>query len=56
MKAKKVTFKIKGKTYKVKTNKKGIATLKLKKLKPGKYTVRTSYGNVKISNKLIIRK
>ena len=56
LKAKKVTFKIKGKTYKVKTNKKGIATLKLKKLKPGKYTVRTSYGNVKISNKLIIRK
>ena len=56
LKAKKITFKIKGKTYKVKTNKKGIATLKLKKLKAGKYTIKTSYGAVKISNKLIIKK
>ena len=56
LKAKKITFKIKGKTYKVKTNKKGIATLKLKKLKAGRYTVKTSFGAVKISNKLIIKK
>ena len=56
LKGKKVTFKIKGKTYKVKTNGKGIATLKLKKIKPGKYSIKTSYGNMKISNRIIVRK
>ena len=49
IKGKKITFKFKGKTYKVKTNKKGIAqkTLKrnvIKKLKKGKkYTVKVTY-------------
>ncbi|WP_407392098.1 hypothetical protein [Methanobrevibacter sp.] len=48
-KGKKITFKFNGKTYKVKTNKKGIAkkTLKkkvIKKLKKGKkYTVKVTY-------------
>ena len=45
------------KKYKVKTNKKGVATLKLKlKLKVGKYTIKTSYGKSTIKNKIKIRK
>jgi predicted outer membrane repeat protein len=49
VKGKKITFKFKGKTYKVKTNKKGVAQKKLnkkviKKLKKGKkYTVKVTY-------------
>lgn len=53
---KKITFKIKGKTYKVKTNKKGIATLALKNLKVGKYTVSTSYGKLTVKNTIKIKK
>ena len=57
LKGKKITFKFKGKKYKAKTNKKGVATLKLKlKLKVGKYTIKTSYGKSKIKNKITIRK
>ena len=57
LKYKKVTFKFKGKTYKVKTNSKGIATLKItKKYKVGKYTITSSYGNLKIKNKITIKK
>ncbi len=54
-KNKKITFKFKGKVYKVKTNKKGIATLKLKKLKKGTYTIKTSYAKVSVKNKIKIR-
>lgn len=57
LKGKKITFKFKGKKYKVKTNKKGVATLKLKlKLKVGKYTIKTSYSKSKIKNKIKIKK
>ncbi|WP_458453913.1 hypothetical protein, partial [Methanobrevibacter sp.] len=66
IKGKVITFKIKGKTYKAKTNKKGVATVKvkknlIKKLKKGKkytvvinYAVKVKYGNglQKISNKV----
>ena len=55
LKGKKITFKIKGKSYKVKTNKKGIAVLKLK-LKVGKYIVKSSYGKSRITNKIIVKK
>ncbi|WP_405272509.1 hypothetical protein [Methanobrevibacter sp.] len=55
MKGKKITFKIKGKSYNVKTNKKGIAVLKLK-LKVGMYVVKSSYGKSKITNKIIVKK
>ncbi|MEE1133219.1 MAG: C1 family peptidase [Methanobrevibacter sp.] len=56
LKGKKLTFKIKGKKYTAKTNKKGIATIKVKKLKVGKYTIKTSYGKVKITNKITVKK
>ena len=54
LKGKKITFKIKNKKYTAKTNKKGIATVKLKKLKAGKYTIKSSYGKMKISNKITV--
>ena len=56
LKGKKITFKIKNKKYTVKTNKKGIAKIKVKKLKVGKHTIKTSYGKVKISNKITVKK
>ncbi|MEE3490508.1 MAG: hypothetical protein VZR10_06545, partial [Methanobrevibacter sp.] len=56
LKGKKLTFKIKGKKYTAKTNKKGIATIKVKKLKVGKYTIKTSYGKVKITNRITVKK
>jgi hypothetical protein len=56
LKKKKVTFKIKGKKYKVKTNKKGIATVTLKNLKVGKYTITSSYGGCTIKNTIKIKK
>ncbi len=56
LKNKKITFKFKGKTYKIKTNKKGKATLKItKKYKRGKYTITTSYGKLKIKNTIKIK-
>ena len=55
LKNKKITFKFKGKTYKVKTNKKGIAILKItKKYKKGKYTITSKYGTLKIKNSIRI--
>ncbi len=57
LKNKKITFKFKGKTYKVKTNKKGIATLKItKRYNVGKYTITTKYGKLKNTNKIKIKK
>jgi hypothetical protein len=52
-----VKVKFKGKTYKLKTNSKGIATLKIpKKLKAGKYTVKTTYKGLTVSNKITVKK
>ncbi len=57
LKNKKLKFKFKGKVYKVKTNKKGKATLKItKKYKVGKYTITTSYGNLNVKNMIRIKK
>ncbi|WP_405290290.1 C1 family peptidase [Methanobrevibacter sp.] len=55
LKNKKVTFKLKGKTYTAKTNKKGIATISLKNLKVGKYTITSKYGGLTNKNKLTIK-
>ena len=55
LKNRKITFKFKGKKYKVKTNKKGIATLKLKNLRKGKYFVYSSYGKLTVKNTIRIK-
>lgn len=52
-----VKIKFKGKTYKLKTDKKGIAALKLsKKLKVGKYTIKTTCNGLTNTNKIIVKK
>ncbi len=56
VKGKKITFKIKGKKYKAKTNKKGIASINIKlKLKKGTYKIYTIYGKSKVINKIKIK-
>lgn len=56
LKGKKITFKLKGKKYVAKTNKRGVAAIKIKKLKVGKYTIQTSFKNMKIKNKITVKK
>ena len=62
IKGAKITFKIKGKKYTAKTNKKGIATVKIKLNKKGKYTITISfkgnklYNSKTIKSRLIIKK
>lgn len=57
LKNKFVTFKFKGKTYKVKTDSKGIATLKLNNpYKVGTYNIYTKYGSLTVKNNIKIRK
>lgn len=53
---KKITFKFKGKTYTAKTNKKGIATVTLKNLKVGKYSITSKYGACTVKNTIKIKK
>jgi hypothetical protein len=62
LKGKKITFKFKGKKYTAKTNKKGIAKVKIKKkvikkLKKGKkYKVKISYCKISIITKVKVKK
>lgn len=56
LKNKKVTFKISGKKYTAKTNKKGVATASIKNLKVGKFTITSSYGGCTIKNTIQIKK
>ena len=49
-----VTIKVNGKTYNVKTNQNGYATLSLK-LKVGTYTITSEYNGDKVSNKITIK-
>ena len=44
VKGKKITFNVKGKTYTAKTNAKGVATVKVKLTKKGKYTFKASFA------------
>ena len=61
IKNKKITFKVKGKTYTAKTNAKGVATVKVKLTKKGKYTFTAkfagdnTYKAVTKSAKLILK-
>ncbi len=55
LKNKKITFKIKGKKYTSKTNKKGIATVSISNLKVGKFTISSSYGKCVVNNKITIK-
>lgn len=51
-----VKVNLKGKIYKIKTNKNGIATFKIpKNLKKGKYTIKTTYNGYTVSNKLTVK-
>lgn len=57
LKNKKVTVKFRGKTYKAKTNSKGIATFYVKALsKTGKFTLTATYGSAKITKKITVKK
>ena len=49
-----VSFKVAGQNYEASTDEKGVATLKVN-LQPGKYKVYTSYGNLKVKNKLTVK-
>ena len=55
-KGKKVTFKINGKTYSAKTNKKGVAKVYLKNLKVGKHKIVIKYANTKVTKTIRIKK
>jgi hypothetical protein len=56
LKNKKLTFKFKGKTYKIKTNSKGIATLNIiNPYKVGTYKIYTTYGSLTVKNNVKIR-
>ncbi len=53
---KKITFKFKGKKYTAKTNKKGIATITLKKVSVGKYRITSTYLKSTIKNTIQIKR
>ena len=55
LKNKKITFKVKGKTYTAKTNSKGIATITLKNFKVGSYKVSMTYGKAKMKKIIKIK-
>ena len=56
IKGKIITFKIKGKTYLAKTNKKGVATVKFKNLKAGNYKITVKYLNSQVKTLLKVKK
>ena len=53
---KKIAFKINGKTYSAKTNKKGLATVTFTNLKVGKYSIIVKYLNSQVKTTLKVKK
>ena len=56
LKNKVVIFKFKGKTYKIKTNNYGIASLKIANNNVGNFIIFTNYGKLTIKNTISVRK
>ena len=56
LKGKKITFKIKGKKYKAKTSKKGVAKIKIRALKTGKYKIVAKYRKLKSKSIITVKK
>ena len=57
LKNKIIKIRFNSKNYKIKTNKNGIASFSLaKNLKVGKYSIKTTYGSLSNSNKIIVKK
>ena len=57
VKNKVIKIKFKGKTYKIKSNKKGIAAFKIpENLKVGKYTIKTTYSGLTNTNWITVKK
>jgi predicted outer membrane repeat protein len=56
IKGKKITFKINGKTYSAKTNKKGVATVTFKNLKGGKYSIAVKYLKSQVKTTLKVKR
>lgn len=53
---KSIKIKFKGKMYKIKTNKRGIAVFEIpKNIKAGKYTIKTSYGKFNVKNRITVK-
>ena len=56
IKGKKITFKIKGKTYSAKTDKNGVATVNFKNLNVGKYSVTVKYIKSQVKTTLKVKR
>ena len=56
LKNKYVVVKFKGKTYKAKTNSKGVATFKLNSPSIGKFALTATYGSAKVSKTITVKK
>ncbi len=56
VKNEKITFKIGKKNYYAKTNGKGVVKFNIpKSIAPGKYTIKASFGNAAVKNKLVVK-
>ena len=56
VKGKKITFKVSGKTYSAKTDKKGIASISFKNLKAGSYRITVGYLKSQVKTTLKVKR